>query len=364
MTRANGSAKNAHYSGPTKPVVLPVAPEGVPVALQDRLQWVTWNLERRGDDWSKLPYSPAGALAKSNEPTTWGTLDAALADLQRRRFSGIGFMFAADDPFVGIDLDDVRDPETEELTAVAQEIIARLNTYADVSPSGTGVKLIGIGKLPDGKGRKSKDGMIEVYDRLRYFAITGQRLPGCPAEPQQCQAALEDLLRHRVSPPKPSPEPTRLAATPSGLDRQRLMDRARKYIAKMDPAISGERGHDRTFSVAMKLVEGFALTDDEVLELLREYSDRCQPPWSERDLRHKVESARARIDAGRLGHLAATCGYSAPHGSPPRVVGVAPRHGDKPGHPLPDRQQVHSPTCRGPCPRAIRQEISAHRRSI
>ncbi len=68
-------------------------------------------------------------------------------------------------------------------------------------------------------------------------------------------------------------------------------ERARLYIAKCPPAISGQRGHDATFHVAAVLFNGFALSESETLTLLAEYNQRCVPPWSEAELIHKVQSA-------------------------------------------------------------------------
>ena len=69
------------------------------------------------------------------------------------------------------------------------------------------------------------------------------------------------------------------------------LERARRYIAKCPPAISGQGGHNATFHVAACLVHGFALGEPDALALLSEYNRGCVPPWSERELRHKVESA-------------------------------------------------------------------------
>lgn len=79
--------------------------------------------------------------------------------------------------------------------------------------------------------------------------------------------------------------------------------RARAYLATLPPAISGQHGHDRTFEAACRLVQGFGLLAEDALPLLREFNTRCQPPWSEEELRHKLEDA-ARIEptSGR-GHL-------------------------------------------------------------
>jgi hypothetical protein len=72
-----------------------------------------------------------------------------------------------------------------------------------------------------------------------------------------------------------------------------VFDRARAYVEKMPGAISGADGSGATFAVACKLVE-FGLSPDDAWTLLLEYSQRCQPQWSERELRHKMEDAFRR----------------------------------------------------------------------
>ncbi len=74
------------------------------------------------------------------------------------------------------------------------------------------------------------------------------------------------------------------------------LSRARAYVEKMPPAISGAHGHDALWRVARVIVADFALGDDDAMHILREYSARCQPPWSEKELRHKLDQAkRARV---------------------------------------------------------------------
>jgi len=71
--------------------------------------------------------------------------------------------------------------------------------------------------------------------------------------------------------------------------------RAIAYLAKCDPAISGQGGHDQTFGVACRVGAGFDLPKDVALRLMRvQYNPRCQPPWSEAELEHKVEDAYQR----------------------------------------------------------------------
>jgi len=70
-----------------------------------------------------------------------------------------------------------------------------------------------------------------------------------------------------------------------------VRERACSYVAAMPAAVSGQGGHNQTFAVACVLVQGFGLSAEEALPILREYNQRCQPPWSEKDLLHKLEGA-------------------------------------------------------------------------
>ncbi len=67
--------------------------------------------------------------------------------------------------------------------------------------------------------------------------------------------------------------------------------RALEYLKNVPPAISGQAGHNRTFFTACKLVQGFGLNRNEALDLMRTYNRKCEPPWSEQELIHKVDDA-------------------------------------------------------------------------
>jgi hypothetical protein len=68
--------------------------------------------------------------------------------------------------------------------------------------------------------------------------------------------------------------------------------RAVGYLAKIPGAVSGQRGHARTFCAARVLVYGFDLGAERGFRLLKDfYNPRCEPEWSDRELWHKVEDA-------------------------------------------------------------------------
>jgi hypothetical protein len=79
-------------------------------------------------------------------------------------------------------------------------------------------------------------------------------------------------------------------------------ERCRRYVGKMPPAISRRRGHDACFDVARTIFVGFALSESEGRPILYEYNARCQPPWSDKELAHKIDEAihKSRLPPGYL----------------------------------------------------------------
>ena len=70
------------------------------------------------------------------------------------------------------------------------------------------------------------------------------------------------------------------------------LERARRYIAAIPPAVAGNGGDVVTFRVCCRLVRGFALEDDDALNVLADWNGACVPPWSAEQLRAKLDSAR------------------------------------------------------------------------
>jgi hypothetical protein len=65
------------------------------------------------------------------------------------------------------------------------------------------------------------------------------------------------------------------------------------YVGAMPAAISGSGGHVATLKVANALVLGFGLSIDDAWPYLSQYNERCEPPWSPRELAHKLAEADA-----------------------------------------------------------------------
>jgi len=173
-------------------------PIRIPGSLAEFDQWVLWRYEERdGGKPTKVPYQINGSHASSTDAKTWCSWDEALKTWQQdpKRWSGIGFVFSPGDPYFGIDLDDCIDA-AGKLKPWAQPIMERLSgSYAEVSPSGRGIKIWAKGRLPGGgTAFPMGDGRVEIYDHARYFTVTGNHWAGQMREVEEHQAALDWLL--------------------------------------------------------------------------------------------------------------------------------------------------------------------------
>lgn len=72
----------------------------------------------------------------------------------------------------------------------------------------------------------------------------------------------------------------------------KLAKRITAYLATIPEAVSGQGGHIQTFYVAKILIHGFGLTQSEAMPFMKAYSQRCAPPWSDKELKHKLDSAQ------------------------------------------------------------------------
>lgn len=159
------------------PPILAVNVDGLPIPMREYDQWVNWDWLLRDGKWTKVPINPrTGGAAAADTPATWGTYTQAVHAYHAGGLAGLGFVFTAGDPFAGVDLDDCYDPDTHTLTPQAALIVAELDSYTEISPRGRGVKVIVRASVPGGKGRRDAKRGIEIYDRGRYFTLTGVRL--------------------------------------------------------------------------------------------------------------------------------------------------------------------------------------------
>ncbi len=129
----------------------------------------------------------------------------------------------------------------------------------------------------------------EPYDVLEGdpAPVPAQMLKAC------VEALYNEVVRLRYGEqPKEEASPSTPPPPRPDLPTEEVERRAVKYLDAMPPAISGQGGHSTTFTAATAVVHGFGIDPGRALNVLMDhYNPRCQPPWSEKELRHKVDDA-------------------------------------------------------------------------
>jgi primase-polymerase (primpol)-like protein len=161
--------------------------------------------------------------------------------------------------------------------------MSMFSTYAEISPSGTGIKLILLGKFT-GRGRRR--GPLEVYCRTRFFTVTGDRLPHSPSEPQPRQAELDTLMSEIFAEPKPR---LSIACTPVSMADEEILDRAsHAHNGELIAALWAGRWQVRYNSQSeadlalCSLLSFWCGRDAARVDTLFRRSGLCRPKWTER----------------------------------------------------------------------------------
>jgi hypothetical protein len=295
-----GDVQDNAQTLPVRPVAAVLRIRGVrrgaiPDELKALPQWVGWRLEERageagsGAKRTKVPYvarlgAPSGTHAKVDDPTTWAPFNEALA--RSGDFDGLGFVLTANDPFVGVDLDGCRDAATSDLEPWARVIVDALDSYTDVTPSATGLRIFVRGHLPPGGRHRGK---VEMYDRGRFLTVTGHHLGGTPTQINDRTDALAALHARIFGASRPT---TNFEPPPAGtvlLADEELLDRACRAAngERFAQLWSGDRsrygGDDSAADQALaNLLAFWTGRDAERMDRLFRQSGLRRSKWDER----------------------------------------------------------------------------------
>jgi hypothetical protein len=172
--------------GPSDPLTHTLPPALQPLIAQRH--WVMWRYEpsKKGGKPSKVPYRAAepSRHASSSNPQDWCNFETAVAAAKRRSFDGVSFALAetATTRFAAFDLDDCRDPKTSTIAEWARCLIGETQSYVEITPSGTGLRIIGYGRADPPVNNKLKapsGGSCEIYRRTpKFIAVTGDAIDG------------------------------------------------------------------------------------------------------------------------------------------------------------------------------------------
>jgi putative DNA primase/helicase len=167
----------------TFPDLVPV----FPLELKSLSRWIVRTADKHPyssyeSDANLGPIDPHDVQYQNDFDGVMGALDSTT------KFTGAGFVFNYADGLTGVDFDDCVNAETLEIRSDILEIIQKVNSYAEFSPSRSGVHLITKGwQFPLGPNGEqgSKVGKAEMYSGKRYFTVTGNHVPGTPTTVNQ-----------------------------------------------------------------------------------------------------------------------------------------------------------------------------------
>ena len=263
----------------------PINTHSIPQELKDRDQWVCWNAipnkDKKASKPKKVPIDPkTGRPASVSDPSTWGTFKQALDRCETYKMPGIGYVFDSNDPFVGIDLDKCRNPETEDLEAWANDIISDIDSYTEVSPSGTGVHILAKGELERG----ARSGNIEMYNKGRFFTVTGVIVSGASKLLNQRKKPIQQLFKSITSQlgrVTPAAETTFTGMSPDKLLGNILLGETNNRFAELWAGSTRSYASPSEADLALCGILTKYTQDPEVIDALYRESNLYRSKWDE-----------------------------------------------------------------------------------
>lgn len=264
-----GSVAVSQGVGNAKRPLLPFRGFAIPDELKRNARWAPWRAEwnENRNKWDKIP----GFGLSTKEPERWSSYPSALATFTKHRpqFAGIGYCLTGPHGIVGIDLDDCI--EAGVVAPWAAEVVEKLGSYTERSPSGNGLRIIVTGEIAC--DWTNNEAGIEVYggNTARFLTITGDHLAGTPLVVAAADPAVLNALAEQYARPRKAAEIIDLEAPdilddfllPS-IDKLPLHDKAAAFL--MQGEVDGDRS--RTLHAAGVALYSAGLNDAEVFSIL------------------------------------------------------------------------------------------------
>lgn len=277
-----------------------------PMALRTRPQWLVWRFESKkgAKKPQKIPYYAGGGKRQGVQGSDADraqlvSYEAAIAALKRASMDGIGFAFLPGDGLIGIDLDEVIDTETGELSERAAKIVKACDSYTERSPSGLGLHIIVEGET---ESFRANDIGVEVYCGRQFFTFTGRPWQGTPSDIRPIDDAVLRRLRATVDEAKGR----RKTSTPSPV---RAAGDLRAKVESALAFVSPDCGYNDWISVGMSIR---AELGDGGMDVWDRWSARGQKYPGTKTLAQHWRSFPDTAHEGPLYRLATDAGWRSP----------------------------------------------------
>ena len=334
MSTATKSLKQIRLGDEYNPPLVPLPDEqSLPPSLASLSIWIVWEIHWDPEDqkWKKMPHQllPTGQAQMKgwNTPGNQTTLATCLKWIQskpkRKGSWGVGFI-GKEHGACALDFDDVLDEagniKNSDVAAWVESTKREL--FWEQSVSGSGLHAFGNGLELNGQGKNFplvKGGSFETLVGNRFCAVTGNRFAESALELGDLSPIYKEVSREAKQdknhgemtvPATETPRNTGVSMPTfvGGKDfREVLRDRARAYVEKMPPSVSGSDGHGALMDAAVNLVKGWGYGDpfraemweEDGRAIFEEYNARAIPPESREQVDHKWNSAKKGTAEGK-----------------------------------------------------------------
>jgi hypothetical protein len=264
----------------------------LPIALQwltTQSRWVVWRWVSRTRktgkvEWTKPPYQPAAPNipARSNDPSTWGTYEEALAVVAAGKTDGIGVMLL-DGEVAAADLDHCRDPATGKLSGWAKRLCVeadQLGLYREITVSGYGLRFIGLSRQRAVLHRRfpfhrtNGEGLELYRNCARFITISGLQEGQCETM-GEIDGYLDELLARFAGQPAASQSATLLDLNTASLQQ---MDYYHEILA--NGAAEGERSE--RFAELVWHLAGAGMSIEEIADELARHPNGIGAKYAKR----------------------------------------------------------------------------------
>jgi len=296
--------------------------DNIPEEPKPRRQWVNWKVLTRAGKLTKVPFQVNGVEGDSTDPAKWTTYAEVVEAYNKDEhgFAGIGFTFDPLDPYSGVDLDHCINADGT-IKPKAKAILDKLNSYSEISPSGTGVKVFLKAKNPvnirtksdkfkQGFESKKPDLEIEIYYGYRFFTLTGNRLTDYPStvedRNQELTEIFKDIFRDRDyfneqhhDTPQREYEDNAESLSSDAMERlQELFEADPDFKADLTtPAPVGKRS-DADFRLCARLWEA-GFSEAEIYAIM---NSSPQSKWQERADNYRQETIKRAVASSEANH--------------------------------------------------------------
>lgn len=259
----------------------------IPQELKNTGNWICWRSEpdpKAHSGIKKLPVDAvSGFPAKSNDPSTWCSFETAVNACRFHNYAGIGFNFSNSE-FFGVDIDDCKEEiekfEQGDKNNIIYEFLSGLQSYAEKSQSGNGIHIICRGTLPQGARRKGK---IEMYDKGRYFVMTGNSIGNFP-DISDCTEKIKSLHQKYLGETK-TKSSTSTPSLPANLTESEIISKIRnskqrdKFNALFSGDISGFPSHSEADLAFCSMLAFWCGGDSDKIDSIYRSSGLMRDKW-------------------------------------------------------------------------------------